>query len=57
MNTLFDIKKKCKDLKISPKILEKIENEIRKEFPTDEMMFELHVIRALMNYSKDNQEK
>jgi len=53
MNTIFDIKKKSRDLKISPQILEKIENEVRKEFPTDEMMFELHVIRALMNYSKN----
>ncbi|MHA1380087.1 MAG: hypothetical protein ACTSRG_17075 [Candidatus Helarchaeota archaeon] len=57
MTAIFDINKKCKKLGISESTLEKIINEVREEFPNDEMMFELHVIRALMTYSNQKKEK
>ena len=57
MTAIFDINKKSKELGISESTLGKIVSEIREEFPNDEMMFELHVIRALMTYSNQKLEK
>jgi hypothetical protein len=34
-------------MKVSDAILKKIEKEVKKEFPEDKMMYELHVLRAL----------
>lgn len=43
----FDYKKLAKEMRVSDTIVEKIETEVRKEFPADKMLFELHVLRAL----------
>lgn len=43
----FDYKKVAKETNIPGDILEKIEKEVRKEFPKDRMMYELHVLRAV----------
>ncbi len=43
----FDYKKVARELNISDETLKRIEEEIKKEFPSDKMMYELHVLRAL----------
>ena len=43
----FDYKKLAKEMKIPNTIVRKIESEVKKEFPTDKMLYELHVLRAL----------
>lgn len=49
MNTIkyFDYYKVAQEMDISEDIVLKIEKEVKKEFPDDIMMFELHVMRAL----------
>ena len=43
----FDYKRLAKKMKVPNKIVEKIEQEVKKEFPSDRMLYELHVLRAL----------
>ena len=43
----FDYRKLAKEMRIPIKIVRKVENEVKKEFPTDRMLYELHVLRAL----------
>jgi hypothetical protein len=43
----FDYLKVAREMKISKKLLKKIETEVKKEFPSDKMMYELHVLRAI----------
>jgi len=52
MAVIFDIKGKAQELGISKDIYKKLEREVRQEFPNDEMMFELHLIRVLKSYSR-----
>lgn len=51
MKGMFDIKKAIKDANLSKEEEAKIKEEVRKEFPNDEMMYELHVIRAVNAYN------
>jgi hypothetical protein len=43
----YNLEKLWKKTSVSRKKFEKLKKEIRKEFPNDEMMYELHVMRAL----------
>lgn len=43
----FDYQKVARDMKVPDTILKKIEREVKKEFPSDKMMYELHVLRAV----------
>jgi len=43
----FDYKRVAKEMGIRDSIVKKIEREVRKEFPADKMMYELHVLRAV----------
>jgi hypothetical protein len=43
----FDYLRVAKDLKVPDSLLREIENETRADFPQDEMMYELHVMRAI----------
>jgi len=52
MSVVFDIKEKARELGISEDIYEKLEKEVREEFPNDEMMFKLHLIRVLESHSQ-----
>lgn len=49
---LFDIEKLLKNSKLSDKQKENLLKELREEFPQDEMLFELHLIRAIEYYNK-----
>ncbi|MEW6358868.1 MAG: hypothetical protein AB1696_21225 [Planctomycetota bacterium] len=43
----FDYEKVASEMNVPPATLKKIEEEVRKEFPHDQMMYELHVLRAV----------
>lgn len=44
----FDCEKVASQANIPPDKLEKLRHLIRQEFPRDEMMYELHLLRACM---------
>lgn len=44
----FDYRKVAKEAGIAPDKMAKLISTIRKEFPKDNMMFELHVLRACL---------
>ena len=48
----FNTEKKAKELGIRADIYHKLEEEIKNEFPHDEMMVELHLLRVLIEYSR-----
>jgi hypothetical protein len=43
----FDYKRVARKMGIRDSIVKKIEIEVKKEFPSDKMMYELHVLRAV----------
>ena len=43
----FDYKRIAKKMGIPDSVVKKIEREVKKEFPSDKMMYELHVLRAV----------
>lgn len=43
----FDYKRIAEEMRIPPTIVKKTEDEVKKDFPYDKMMYELHVLRAL----------
>ena len=43
----FDYRKVAKEIKVPDNVLREIEDEVKKEFPLDRMMYELHVLRAI----------
>ena len=43
----FDYQKVANEMNMSHNTLRKIEKEVKKEFPEDKMMYELHVLRAV----------
>lgn len=45
----FNYLKIAHEMNVPKKILKDIKDEFKKEFPNDEMMYELHVLRALMS--------
>lgn len=49
---MYDIDKAFKDSKLNQKEIDQIKKEIKMEFPHDEMLYELHVIRALNAFKK-----
>lgn len=45
----FDYQKLAEKEHVPEKVLKRIEKEVRTEFPDDRMMYELHVLRAVMS--------
>ncbi len=43
----FDYYKVASEIGITQDIIIKVEKDVKKEFPDDKMMYELHVLRAL----------
>lgn len=43
----FDYQKIARQTKVPESVLKEIKNEAKKEFPSDKMMYELHVLRAI----------
>ena len=44
---MFNYQKVAKEMHVPPTVLKGIEREVRQEFPADQMMYELHVLRAI----------
>ena len=51
MDTIFDYQSIAVKFGISDNIVKKIEEEVKKEIPDDNMIMELHVLRALKSYA------
>jgi len=49
---LYDIEMLLKDLNLSKKEKEEFLKELRTEFPEDDMLFELHLFRAVQYFKK-----
>ena len=49
---LYDIEMLLKDLDMSKKEKEELLKELREEFPEDDMLFELHLFRAVQYFKK-----
>jgi hypothetical protein len=43
----FDYKSLARKMKVPALTIKQIEKEVKKEFPSDKMLYELHVLRAL----------
>ena len=54
---IFDTKRVAREMGIREEDYEKLEKEIKKEFPRDEMMFELHFLRALKYHAGKTESK
>jgi len=52
MNVLFDYQTFAKELSVPVEIIQKYEKEAHDEFPYDNMLMEIHVLRALKAYVK-----
>lgn len=55
----FDYRKVATEIKVPDNVLREIENEVKKEFPHDRMMYELHVLRAIKSkyWQKDSEKE
>ena len=51
-NLIFDYRSLGEKLAVPQKIVQKIEEEARKEFPFDNMLMEIHILRAVKAYAK-----
>jgi len=43
----FDYRKVAREMKVPNRVLKKIKEDVKKEFPADKMLYELHVLRAI----------
>jgi hypothetical protein len=53
-NLMFDYKSLGENLAVPKAVVKKLENEARNEFPFDNMLMEIHVLRAIKYYAKTN---
>jgi hypothetical protein len=51
MDTIFNYQSVADKFAIPAHIVKKIEEEVREEIPNDNMIMELHVLRALKSYA------
>ena len=52
---VFDYRLAAKELRVPADVLQKLEKEVQKEFPNDQLLMELHIIRALRTYAIKNE--
>jgi hypothetical protein len=53
-NLMFDYESLGEDLAVPMEIVKNFEKEARNEFPFDNMLMEIHVLRAIKAYAKLN---
>lgn len=53
----FDYKSIAKKYNLDPDKIKEITKEIYKEFPNDDMLAELHIVRALKEYNRKANKK
>jgi len=51
---MFDYRSLGEKLAVPSRIVQKIEEEVRNEFPLDNMLMEIHILRAIKTYAKAN---
>ena len=51
-NLMFDYRSFGEDFEIPIEIVQKFEKEAQNEFPHDNMLMEIHVLRAIKSYTK-----
>ena len=56
-NFMFDYRSLGKELNVPVEIIKKFEQEAYNEFPFDDMLKEIHVLRAIKAYAKANTRK
>ena len=54
MDTIFDYQSFAEKFLIPDNIVKKIVKEIREEIPNDNMIMELHILRALKSYVNEH---
>ena len=54
MDTLFNYQSVADKFEIPDNIVKKIVKEIREEIPNDNMIMELHILRALKSYANNH---
>ncbi|TDA69376.1 MAG: hypothetical protein D9V47_05600 [Clostridia bacterium] len=47
MYAYFDVERAASEAGLAPEVLKQLKEETRREFPTDQMMYELHLLRAV----------
>jgi hypothetical protein len=55
-NLMFDYHSVGENMSIPMEVVQKFEKEARNEFPFDNMLMEIHVLRALKSYAKINKQ-
>ena len=53
---MFDYRFIGKNLTVPTRIVQKFEKEARKDFPYDDMLMEIHVLRAIKSYAREKGE-
>jgi hypothetical protein len=53
-NIMFDYRSLGEDLSIPIDVMQRFEKEALNEFPFDNMLMEIHVVRAMKAYAKSN---
>jgi hypothetical protein len=56
-NLMFDYRSLGKELAVPPEIVQQFELEAHKEFPFDNMLMEVHTLRAVKAYAKTTKRK
>jgi hypothetical protein len=51
---MFDYKSVGRNLDVPSEVINNFENEARNEFPLDDMLMELHTLRAIKSYARTN---
>ena len=55
-NLMFDYRSLGEKLAVPSKVVQKIEEEARNEFPFDNMLMEIHILRAVKAYAKTSKQ-
>ena len=50
MDSIFDYQSVAKHFHVPENVVRKVEKEVKKEIPNDNMIMELHILRALKAY-------
>ena len=51
---MFDYKSLGEELAVPSEIIQQFEKEAHSEFPFDNMLMEIHILRAVKEYAKNN---
>ncbi len=55
-NLMFDYRSLGEKLAVPLEIVQKLEEEARDEFPFDDMLMEIHILRAVKAYAKTSKQ-